>query len=106
METDHLFSSVDISYLMDWFFFLLKPFFILFVFPLMVIVFIYSVGIFLHVYRYRRRQIYDAYSENFWDGAKQAIFAIFDAQATFWHGRSCGNNHNIICYRNCGMKLK
>lgn len=63
----------------------------------------YATVVFLHVYRHRRRQIYDAYSENFWDGAKQAIAAVLDAQATYWNGRYGAtertvNNHKISRY--------
>ncbi|XP_046857388.1 transmembrane protein 68-like isoform X2 [Xenia sp. Carnegie-2017] len=45
----------------------------------------YATVLFLHVYKHRRREIYDAYSENFWDGAKQTVASVFDAQATNWN---------------------
>lgn len=62
------------------------PLLIVFAFPLTLLAMMYATVVFLHVYRHRRRQIYDAYSENFWDGAKQAVAAVFDAQATYWNG--------------------
>lgn len=62
------------------------PLLILFAFPLTLLAMMYATVVFLHVYRHRRRQIYDAYSENFWDGAKQTVAAVFDAQATYWNG--------------------
>ena len=62
------------------------PLLIVFAFPLMLLAMMYATVVFLHVYRHRRRQIYDAYSENFWDGAKQTVAAVFDAQASYWNG--------------------
>lgn len=62
------------------------PLLIVFAFPLTLLAMMYATVVFLHVYRHRRRQIYDAYSENFWDGAKQTVAAVFDAQATYWNG--------------------
>lgn len=52
----------------------------------------YSSAVFLRVYRHRRRAIFDAYAENFWDGAKQAVAAFVDAHGEHWHGEL--NNQN------------
>lgn len=62
------------------------PLLIVFAFPLTLLAMMYATVVFLHVYRHRRRQICDAYHENFWDGAKQTVAAVFDAQATYWNG--------------------
>ena len=64
------------------------PLLIVFAFPLTLLAMMYATVVFLHVYRHRRRQIYDAYSGNFWDGAKQTVAAVLDAQASYWNGRS------------------
>lgn len=65
----------------------LFPVMFVFAFPLTLLGMMYATVVFLYVYRHRRRQIYDAYSENFWDGAKHTVAAVIDAQATIWNGK-------------------
>ncbi|CAH3161905.1 unnamed protein product [Porites lobata] len=71
---------------MDWLMLLLSPFVIVFIYPVIFLITMYGGAVFLHVYRHRRRQIYDAYADNFWDGGQQTIAAVFDAHGTLWHG--------------------
>ena len=66
---------------------LLSPFVVVFVYPVVLPIMMYGSAVFLHVYRKRRRQIYDAYADNFWDGAQQTVAAFFDAHGTLWHGK-------------------
>lgn len=73
---------------MDWFMILLSPFVVIFVYPCIFLVMMYGTTLFLHTYRHSRAQIYDAYADNFWDGAMQTVAAVFDAHGTLWHGRS------------------
>ena len=72
---------------MDWLILLLSPFVIVFIYPVIFLITMYGGAVFLHVYRHRRRQIYDAYADNFWDGGQQTIAAVFDAHGTLWHGK-------------------
>lgn len=65
---------------------LLSPLVIAFVYPATLLIMMYGSAVFLHVYRHWRRQIYDAYVENFWDGGQQMVAAFFDAHGTLWHG--------------------
>ncbi|XP_031551526.1 transmembrane protein 68-like [Actinia tenebrosa] len=71
---------------MDWLVILLSPIVIVFVYPFIFMIAIYSCAVFLRVYRHKRRQIFDAYSTNFWDGATQVLAAIVDAHGEYWHG--------------------
>lgn len=66
---------------------LLSPFVVVFVYPVVLLMMMYGSAVFLHVYRHRRSQIYDAYTGNFWDGAQQTVAAVFDAHGTLWHGK-------------------
>lgn len=66
---------------------LLSPIVIVFVYPFICMIAVYSCAVFLRVYRHKRRQIYDAYSTNFWDGATQILAAIIDAHGEYWHGK-------------------
>lgn len=72
---------------MDWLMILISPFVIVFIYPVIILITMYGGAVFLHVYRHRRRQIYDAYADNFWDGGQQTIAAVFDAHGTLWHGK-------------------
>ena len=75
---------------MDWLMLLLSPFVVVFVYPAVLLMMMYGSAVFLHVYRHRRREIYDAYTGNFWEGAMQAVAAVFDSHGSLWHGK-CGN---------------
>lgn len=75
---------------MDWLMILLSPFVVVFVYPVVLLIMMYGSAVFLHVYRHRRREIYDAYTGNFWDGAMQTVAAVFDSHGSLWHGE-CSN---------------
>lgn len=66
---------------------ILSPIVLLFLVPGIVLVLLYGTAFFLYIYRHRRRQIFDAYASNFWEGARISVASFFDAQATLWHGR-------------------
>lgn len=79
---------------MDWLMLLLSPFVVAFVYPVVLLIMMYGSAVFLHVYRHRRREIYDAYTDNFWDGAMQTVAAVFDSHGSLWHGENqwyCNN---------------
>lgn len=65
---------------------LLSPFVVAFVYPVVLLIMMYGSAVFLHVYRHRRREIYDAYTGNFWEGAMQTVAAVFDSHGSLWHG--------------------
>lgn len=65
---------------------LLSPFVVVFVYPVVLLIMMYGSAVFLHVYRHRRREIYDAYTGNFWEGAMQTVAAVFDSHGSLWHG--------------------
>lgn len=67
---------------------LLSPFVVVFIYPIVIVIMMYGSAVFLHVYRHRRREIYDAYTGNFWDGAMQTVAAVFDSHGSLWHGKN------------------
>lgn len=75
---------------------LLSPFVVAFVYPVVMLIMMYGAAVFLHVYRHRRREIFDAYSENYWDGAMQTVAAVFDAHGSLWHGKKNNFSHEGI----------
>ncbi|PAV80240.1 hypothetical protein WR25_22662 [Diploscapter pachys] len=64
---------------------LLLPFVILCVLPILLLVLIYGCVIFLHIYGYRH-QIREAYHTSYWDGARVAIASFWDGFGHVWHG--------------------
>lgn len=71
----------------DWILIIMSPIIIIFIYPFVFMAALYSCAVFLRVYRRKRRAIFDAYTENFWDGAKQAVAAFVDAHGEYWHGK-------------------
>lgn len=72
---------------MEWHMVILSPIVLLFLLPGFILILLYGTALFLHIYQHRRRQIYDAYASNFWEGARSSVAAFYDAQATLWHGK-------------------
>ena len=71
----------------QWHMVILSPIVLLFILPGFILILLYGTALFLHIYQHRRRQIYDAYASNFWEGARSSVAAFYDAQATLWHGK-------------------
>lgn len=84
---------------------LLSPFVVVFVYPVVLVIMMYGSAVFLHVYRHRRREIYDAYTENFWDGAMQTVAAVFDSHGSLWHGK-CSNLSMLFSTSYCYASAK
>ena len=86
---NHL-STICIFFLdlwLEWHMVILSPIVLLFILPGFILILLYGTALFLHIYQHRRRQIYDAYASNFWEGARSSVAAFYDAQATLWHGK-------------------
>lgn len=83
-KTLHLDYYLDLDYLY-WLAWLWYPIIISFLLPLVILVFLYASVLFLYVYRHRHR-LKEAYTRDFWDGARKTIAAFWDAQGKIWHG--------------------
>eukprot|EP00794_Sanderia_malayensis_P004609 gene4609-5215_t len=79
----------------EWHIVILSPIFLMFLLPLMTLFLLYGTALFLYIYKHRRRQIFDACASNFWEGARIAVAAFYDAQATLWHGYEVHGLENI-----------
>ena len=77
-------EQLDIEY-WKWVVWVIYPIVVSFVLPGVVLLFVYCSALFLHVYRYRHR-LRQAYSHDFWLGAKKTVAAFWDGQARIWHG--------------------
>ncbi|XP_070555922.1 DGAT1/2-independent enzyme synthesizing storage lipids-like isoform X2 [Ptychodera flava] len=80
----------DIIYNLDfdlikWLIWLFTPIIVMFVLPVVIVVFLYGCAVFCHIYKSRHRLV-DAYSRGFWDGARDSISTFWEAQASIWHG--------------------
>ncbi|KAK3092576.1 hypothetical protein FSP39_004566 [Pinctada imbricata] len=77
-------DSLDIDY-WRWVLWVIYPIIISFLLPLCILILFYASSIFLHVYHYRH-SLQEAYTHDFWDGARKTLAALWDAQGWIWHG--------------------
>ena len=77
-------DKLDIHY-WKWVLWVVYPIVLSFLLPLIIILFLYGSSLFLHVHNYRHR-LREAYSVDFWDGARKTVAAFWDGQARIWHG--------------------
>ncbi|XP_078396626.1 DGAT1/2-independent enzyme synthesizing storage lipids isoform X4 [Cetorhinus maximus] len=70
---------------LDYLLWVFTPLIIVFILPLFIILFLYLSILFLHMYK-RKRELQEAYSNNFWDGARKTLATLWDGHATIWHG--------------------
>ncbi|KFR13202.1 Transmembrane protein 68 [Opisthocomus hoazin] len=63
----------------------LFPLAVVFLLPGVVIVLFYLSALFLHIYK-RKNELKQAYSNDFWDGAKQMLATLWDGHGRIWHG--------------------
>lgn len=77
-------DKLDIHY-WKWVLWVVYPIVISFLLPLIIILFLFGSSLFLHVHNYRHR-LREAYSLDFWDGARKTVAAFWDGQARIWHG--------------------
>ncbi|XP_074644055.1 DGAT1/2-independent enzyme synthesizing storage lipids-like [Tubulanus polymorphus] len=75
---------IDWAYL-HWLLWLLYPVIISFLLPALLVVFLYASALFLYIYQHRHR-LRDAYSRDFWDGARDTLAVLWDFQGRIWHG--------------------
>lgn len=86
-------ACVDIQYL-SWLIWLFTPVVVTFLLPLVILFLLYSSALFLYLYRYRHR-LKDAYSRDFWNGARNTIATLWDAHGWIWHGYEVDGFENI-----------
>lgn len=53
--------------------------------PLLLTVWFYVMAIAAHVYKWRKREVYEAFNDGFWDGFRISLAAITEAQGKIWH---------------------
>ncbi|XP_077991536.1 DGAT1/2-independent enzyme synthesizing storage lipids-like [Glandiceps talaboti] len=77
-------ANLDLD-LIRWLIWLFTPIVVMFLLPVVIVIFLYSHALFCHIYKARRRLV-DAYSRGFWDGAQISISTFWEAQSSIWHG--------------------
>jgi hypothetical protein len=77
-------NYVDLYYV-QWLIYISYPLVITFLLPAAILIFIYASALFLQLYRLRRH-FSDVYHMDFWNGARQVVAALWDAQGKIWHG--------------------
>ncbi|CAJ0929080.1 unnamed protein product, partial [Mesorhabditis belari] len=86
-------DHIDLEY-MEYLLWLFLPVIVIFVLPILLVIFIYGSIIFLHIYGLRNR-IREAYHTSYWDGARVAIASFWDAIGHVWHGYEVNGIENV-----------
>lgn len=63
--------------------------------PLFLIVWFYLMSVAVHVYRWRKREVYEAFNDSFWDGFRMSLAAITEAQGKIWHNMDFTGLNNL-----------
>jgi hypothetical protein len=87
-------NYVDLYYV-QWLIYIFYPLVITFLLPAAIVVFLYASSLFLQLYRLRRH-FSDVYSMDFWDGARQIVAALWDAQGKIWHGKEAASDFIVM----------
>ena len=69
----------NFSWIAKW-----SPLFLLFV-PLLLVIWFYLMAIAAYVYKWRKKELYEAFNDSFWDGFRISLAAITEAQGKIWH---------------------
>jgi len=86
--------DIDIDYA-RWLGWLFTPIIITFVLPAIILILLYLSALFLHIYKWHRHRIREAYEHDFWEGARKTLAALWDAQGWLWHGYEVVGLENI-----------
>uniref|UniRef100_A0A8B9S3U0 Transmembrane protein 68 n=1 Tax=Apteryx owenii TaxID=8824 RepID=A0A8B9S3U0_APTOW len=88
---EHIEDYLSYAVYLLWVFF---PLIIVFLLPGVILLFIYFSIIFVHIYK-RKNELKEAYSNDFWDGAKEMLATLWDGHARIWHGYELHGIENI-----------
>uniref|UniRef100_A0A023F8P3 Putative phosphate acyltransferase n=1 Tax=Triatoma infestans TaxID=30076 RepID=A0A023F8P3_TRIIF len=89
----NLIDYIDIDFTL-WLTWLLTPLIITFLLPLVILLLFYLTAIILYIYKYRDR-LRNAYEQDFWDGARKTVAALWDAHGWVWHGYEIEGLENV-----------
>ena len=78
--------DLDADLLLEYINLLYWPVLFFLVLPIMILILIYASALFLTIYKWRS-QLHEAYHKDFWDGARQTLAALWEGQASIWHGK-------------------
>lgn len=69
-----------------WLLWLFTPVLVAFLLPWLIMIFIYLSSLFVYIYKLHRHRLRTAYEIDFFEGARQTLAALWDAQGWIWHG--------------------
>ncbi|XP_010005100.1 PREDICTED: transmembrane protein 68-like isoform X1 [Chaetura pelagica] len=72
----------------------LFPLAVVFLLPGVIVILFYISILLLHIYK-RKNELREAYSSDFWDGAKLMLAALWDGHGRIWHGYELHGTENI-----------
>ncbi|XP_014242341.1 transmembrane protein 68 [Cimex lectularius] len=89
----YLIEYIDIDFTL-WLSWMLMPLILTFLLPMVILALFYTTAVILYVYKYWDRLKY-AYENDFWDGARKTVAALWDAHGWIWHGYEIRGMENI-----------
>ena len=63
--------------------------------PLFMTLWFYLMAVAVHIYKWRKQVVTEAYNDNIWDGLRITLAAITDAQGHFWHNYEIKGLENL-----------
>lgn len=81
---EHLEDYLNYVVYLLWLF---APLVVSFILPGLILLLLYISSLILHIYK-RRTDLKEAYSNDFWDGARQVLATLWYGHARIWNGKS------------------
>ena len=78
-------AGLDADLLLEYISLVWYPIVCFLVLPVVILILLYASALFLTIYKWRS-ELHEAYHHNFWDGARQTLAVLWEAQAPVWHG--------------------
>ncbi|NXH29260.1 TMM68 protein, partial [Myiagra hebetior] len=88
---EHIGDYLSYAFYILW---LLFPLVVVFVLPGVIIILFYVSILLLHIYK-RKNELKEAYSHDFWAGAREMLATLWDGHGRIWHGYELHGVENI-----------
>ncbi|NXH98101.1 TMM68 protein, partial [Pachycephala philippinensis] len=88
---EHIGDYLSYAFYVLW---LLFPLVVVFVLPGVIVILFYVSILLLHIYK-RKNELKEAYSHDFWVGAREMLATLWDGHGRIWHGYELHGVENI-----------
>lgn len=80
---EHIEDYLSYTVYLSW---VLFPLAVVFLLPGVIVILFYTSILLLHIYK-RKNELREAYSSDFWAGARQMVATLWDGHGRIWHGK-------------------